>query len=103
MPDENDPTKSANLGQELVDRYFLGRSGALLPYNEFVKERPDVSREEYNQYKNYLFGDKSVVKATMDGVQGPEVTFMGKSLPLMTGILPGVAGVLVPVVASSVA
>ena len=93
-PDENDPTKSANLGQELVDRYFLGRSGALLPYNEFVKERPDVSREEYNQYKNYLFGDKSVVKATMDGVQGPEVTFMGKSLPLMTGILPGVAGVL---------
>ena len=30
----------------------------------------------------------------MDGVQGPEVTFMGKSLPLMTGILPGVAGVL---------
>ena len=94
VPDENDPTKSANLGQELVDRYFLGRSGALLPYDEFVKERPDVSREEYNQYKNYLFGDKSVVKATMDGVQGPEVTFMGKSLPLMTGILPGVAGVL---------
>ena len=94
VPDENDPTKTANLGQELVDRYFLGRSGALLPYDEFVKERPDVSREEYNQYKNYLFGDKSVVKATMDGVQGPEVTFMGKSLPLMTGILPGVAGVL---------
>ena len=88
------PPRAANLGQELVDRYFLGRSGALLPYNEFVKERPDVSREEYNQYKNYLFGDKSVVKATMDGVQGPEVTFMGKSLPLMTGILPGVAGVL---------
>ena len=94
VPDENDPTKTANLGQELVDRYFLGRSGALLPYDEFVKERPDVSRQEYNQYKNYLFGDKSVVKATMDGVQGPEVTFMGKSLPLMTGILPGVAGVL---------
>ena len=81
VPDENDPTKTANLGQELVDRYFLGRSGALLPYDEFVKERPDVSREEYNQYKNYLFGDKSVVKATMDGVQGPEVTFMGESLP----------------------
>ena len=94
VPDENDPTKTANLGQELVDRYFLGRSGALLPYDEFVKERPDVSREEYNQYKNYLFGDRSVVKATMDGVQGPEVTFMGKSIPLMTGILPGVAGVL---------
>lgn len=94
VPDENDPTKTANLGEELIDRYFLGRSGALLPYNEFVKERPDVSREEYNRYKNYLFGDRSVVKATMDGIQGPEVTFMGKSIPLMTGILPGVAGVL---------
>lgn len=94
VPDEEDPTKSANLLAEGIDRYFLGRSGQLLPYDEFVKERPDVSREEYNQYKQYLFGNKGVVKATMDGVQGPEVTFMGKSLPLMTAILPGAAGVL---------
>ena len=94
VPDEEDPTKSANLLAEGIDRYFLGRSGQLLPYDEFVKERPDVSRAEYNQYKQYLFGNKGVVKATMDGVQGPEVTFMGKSLPLMTAILPGAAGVL---------
>ena len=94
VPDEDDPTKSANLLAEGIDRYFLGRSGQLLPYDEFVKERPDVSRAEYNQYKQYLFGNKGVVKATMDGVQGPEVTFMGKSLPLMTAILPGAAGVL---------
>ena len=94
VPDENDPTKTANPVQEVVDRYFLGRSGKLLPYDEFVKERPDVSRQEYNQYKNYLFGNKGVVKATMDGIEGPEVNFMGKSVPLMTGILPGAAAVV---------
>lgn len=94
VPDENDPTKTANPVQEFVDRYFLGRSGKLLPYDEFVKERPDVSRQEYNQYKNYLFGNKGVLKATMDGIEGPEVNFMGKSVPLMTGILPGAAAVI---------
>ena len=30
----------------------------------------------------------------MDGIQGPEVTFMGKSIPLATGILPMAAAVL---------
>ena len=54
VPDEDDPTKSANLLAEGIDRYFLGRSGQLLPYDEFVKERPDVSRAEYNQYKHCL-------------------------------------------------
>ena len=39
-PDENDPTKSANLGQELVDRYFLGRSGALLPTTSLSRNAP---------------------------------------------------------------
>ena len=95
LPSKSDPTQSENQGFELLSRYFLGRTGRLLPYNEFVKERPDVSKKEYMDYKRYLFDNKSPIKATMKGIEGPEVTFLGKSIPLSTGILPlglGVAG-----------
>lgn len=94
VPAEDDPTQSANMAGELTSRYFLGRSGALLPYEEFRKERPDVSKAEYNAYKNYLFSGSSPIKATADGIHGPEVTFMGKSIPLATGILPMAAAVI---------
>ena len=93
LPDQDDPTQTTNMAGELANRYFLGRSGSLLPYDEFVKERPDVSRSEYNAYKNYLFSNKSPIKGTMDGISGPEVNFMGKSIPLATGIIPIAASV----------
>tara|TARA_R100000458_G_scaffold29727_1_gene27267 strand:+ start:7113 stop:8327 length:1215 start_codon:yes stop_codon:yes gene_type:complete len=91
IPDENDPRKSADPVSEILSRYFLGRTGRLLPYNEFIKERPDVSPEQYKNYKQYLFSGMSPVKATTEGIHGPEVTFLGKSIPLTTGVLPLVA------------
>lgn len=94
LPDPENPTQTTNPVGEFANRYFLGRAGALLPYDEFVKERPDVSRQEYNAYKQYLFSGKSPIKATADGIQGPEVTFMGKSIPLATGIAPMVGAVI---------
>lgn len=94
LPDPENPTQTTNPVGEFANRYFLGRTGSLLPYDEFVKERPDVSREEYNAYKQYLFSGKSPIKATADGIQGPEVTFMGKSIPLATGIAPMVGAVI---------
>ncbi len=94
LPSETDPTQTSSPLGELANRYFLGRAGSLLPYDEFVKERPDVSRSEYNAYKNYLFANKSPLKATMDGIHGPEVNFMGKSIPLATGLLPMAAAVV---------
>ena len=94
LPSEVDPRQTTDPVGELASRYFLGRTGALLPYEEFVQERPDVSKQEYNEYKSYLFGNSLPVKATMDGIHGPEVTFMGKSIPLATGVLPAVAAVI---------
>lgn len=91
VPSEVDPTQSADPVGETLSRYLLGRTGSLLPYEQFVQERPDVSRQEYENYKQYLFGNAFPIKATLDGIQGPEVTFMGKSIPLATGILPAVA------------
>jgi hypothetical protein len=94
VPSEGDPTQTADPLAELGSRYFLGRTGALLPYDEFVKERPDVSKSEYDAYKTYLFGNAMPLKATAEGIHGPEVTFLGKSIPVATGVLPAVAAVI---------
>lgn len=101
LPGESDPRVSENPIAEAGARYFLGRTGGLLPYDEFVKERPDVSKEEYYKYKTYLFDKESdinpldgdfnlggVVKGTLDGIHGPEVAFLGKSIPALTGMVP---------------
>ena len=114
IPDAEDPTKAANPILEVAAKYILGRTGNLLPYEEFSQVRPDVSREDYNRYKafkydkkedwNPLDGDFTVlagaVKGTSEGIHGPEVQFLGRSLPVTTTLIPylgalagGVAGV----------
>ena len=115
IPSDEDPSKTSNVIGEIAAKYILGKTGNLLPYEEFVKERPDVSRGEYNAYKAFKYdktGDLNifddgkitlptgVVKATTDGIHGPEVQFLGRSLPVTTTLIPylgalagGVAGV----------
>jgi hypothetical protein len=94
VPSEADRTVAVNPIAEGAARLFLGRTGRLLPYDEFVQERPDVSKGEYEAYKAYLFGGASPIKATLDGIHGPEVSFLGKSMPVATAILPAVAAAL---------
>jgi len=93
LPSQEDKRESSDPLTESVMR-AVGRTGALLPYDEFVKERPDVSREEYESYKSYLFGNKSMIKFNPDGIHGAEINFVGKSVPLLTGLLPVAGGVL---------
>ena len=103
IPDEDNKKQSANPVLEVATKYLMGRTGNLLPYDEFSKERPDVSRGEYNAYKAFKY-DKDVdlnplddgqmtlpgaaAKFTADGIHGPEVQFFGKSLPMTTGAIP---------------
>ena len=108
FPDEQDPTKSSNVVAEIAAKYFLGRTGGLLPWDEFKKVRPDVSKDEYMRYKAFKFdndadmnpldGDFSiptgVLKGTTEGIHGPEVQFLGRSLPVTTAILPAAAGIV---------
>ena len=47
LPSEEDPNKTSNVLGEVAAKYIMGRTGNLLPYDEFVKVRPDVSKEEY--------------------------------------------------------
>ena len=115
IPSDEDPSKTENVIGEVAAKYILGKTGNLLPYDEFSQVRPDVSRGEYNAYKAFKYdkeGDYNifddgkmtlptgVVKATTDGIHGPEVQFLGRSLPLTTTLIPylgavagGVAGV----------
>ena len=107
VPSAEDPRKTADPWQEALSRYFLGRTGRLLPYKEFSRERPDVSPDEYRRYKAYSFDQKTdlnpldgdfnilgALRGTTQGIHGPEVNFMGKSIPIGTGVLPVAAGVI---------
>ena len=74
----------------------------MLPYDEFKKVRPDVSKSEYNAYKAFkwdknmdfdlsdgdITGPAAAFKYTNEGIHGPEVQFLGRSLPVTTGIIP---------------
>ena len=91
-PSPEDPTKTNNVIAEVGQKYILGRTGGLLPYNEFKKVRPDVSLGEYKAYQadkfdnsedlNLLDGDFSVlggfVKGNVEGIMGPEVSMFGR-------------------------
>ena len=92
LPSEGDRRESENPLMEQGLR-AIGMTGRLLPYDEFVKERPDVSRGEYEAYKAYLFGSPMPVKFNPDGIHGAEVNLLGKSIPLLTGVLPVAGGV----------
>ena len=102
LPSEEDPSKTSNVLGEVAMKYIMGRTGNLLPYEDFVKVRPDVSPDEFGRYKAFKF-DKSLdvdpsdgdvglpggaLKYTSEGIHGPEVQFLGRSLPVTTGIVP---------------
>jgi hypothetical protein len=102
FPSQDNPTVSENILGEVAVKYLMGRTGNLLPYDEFVKVRPDVSREEYNRYKAFKFDKRGdidprdgaiglpmgILKATDEGIHGPEVQFLGRSIPATTGLVP---------------
>ena len=109
IPSDEDPSKTDNAVAEIAAKYLLGRTGGLLPWDEFKKVRPDVSKDEYMRYKAFKFdneGDANpfddgqvvlptgVIKATTEGIHGPEIQFLGKSLPLATAVMPTAAAIL---------
>ena len=102
FPSEEDASKTNNVIAEVGAKYILGRTGGLLDYDEFKKVRPDVSKGEYKAYKAFKYDNNTdlnpfdgdivlpagIAKATTDGIHGPEVQFLGRSLPVNTGIVP---------------
>ena len=107
IPSDEDATKTANILLEIGTKYILGQTGKMLPYDEFRQYRPDVTKGEYNAYKAFKYdkaldlditdGDftlpTGVLKGTIDGIHGPEIQFLGRSLPVLTTGLPFAAAV----------
>lgn len=102
LPSAEDPSKTSNAVAEVAAKYILGRTGGLLDYDEFKKVRPDVSKGEYNAYKAFKYDNSTdinlfdgdftvpsgVLKGTTEGIHGPELQFLGRSLPLTTAGIP---------------
>ena len=107
-PTSDDKTKTSNVVAEMGAKYLLGRTGNMLPYSEFKKVRPDVSPEEYRAYKAFKYDKKTdldptdgdltlptgVVKWSNESIHGPELQFLGRGLPLTTGITPFATSVI---------
>ena len=99
---DSDPTKTDNIVGEVAAKYILGRTGNLLNWDEFKKVRPDVSKDEYMRYKAFKYDKETdvnpfdgdftlpvgVLKGTTEGIHGPELQFLGRSMPLLTTLMP---------------
>ena len=107
LESEEDPSKTSNVIGEVAAKYVLGKTGNLLPWDEFKQVRPDVSKDEYMRYKAFKFDKDTdlnpmdgtvtlptgVVKYTNEGIHGPELQFLGRSIPMATGVLPTAAAI----------
>lgn len=95
-PDELNPTKSTDPALDLVQRYLLGRRGRILDWEDFKQERPDISYEKYQAYRDWQSGKTTdplgqatfgIVKFNPDGIQNqPEAQVVGYNVT-PTGVL----------------
>lgn len=110
-PDENDPRQSTQPVLDLlVSRGLLGRNARLLPWEQFREERPDVTFDEYQAYKDYLYNRDpgllskmtlGLVKGTPEGIDGdsPELRVLGYRVT-PEGIVGAGIGASVPLLAA---
>jgi len=102
-PDPEDPTKTTNPASELFQRFFLGRTGRPLAYEKAKEEIPDLTKQRYANYMNFLYNDPGpigqatlgLVKVTPENLQGdPEARILGYpvSIPYAGTLAGGVLG-----------
>lgn len=97
-----DRTKSNNPAAEIAARYFLNRTGRILPEEEFLKERPDVTPEEYARFreaknKNTFFGIEDMPIQTsipLGAIAGTTISAMGNRNKIAGALLGGIAAPL---------
>lgn len=97
LPSDGDPTQSENPALELAARYVFGRTGRLLPWEQFHAERPDIPYSDYaaaaaHQFDKGLLGI-GLLRGTTRNLEGePEATMMGFRVPFSAAT--GAAGLL---------
>jgi hypothetical protein len=79
---------------ELFERFFLGRTGRPLAYEEAKKDIPDLTPERYGNFLRSYYQDKGmlgVLKATPENLQGyPEARLLGYPVTIPSAL--GIAG-----------
>lgn len=79
---------------ELFERFFLGRTGRPLAYDEAKKDIPDLTPERYGNFLRSYYQDKGmlgVLKATPENLQGyPEARLLGYPVTIPSAL--GIAG-----------
>ena len=96
-----DRRQTGQIAPELIDRFVLGRQGRPLKFETARQDIPDLTKQRYANYMNYLYNDKGplgvgIVKGTMENLQGePEVRIVGFPVGLQAvGALAGGAAAL---------
>jgi hypothetical protein len=102
-PSEEDPRVSTNPAMDVLQRYLFGRKGKLLPWEEFTQEKPNVSYEKYQEYKDWRFGEGNdpvrdltmgLAQFTPSNLEGiPELSIMGVGVTPM-GALASAGGLM---------
>ena len=94
-----DRRETGQVGPELVDRFVLGRQGRPLKFETAKEDIPDLTKQRYSNYMNFLYNEKGplgvgVIKGTMENLQGePEARIVGFPVGLQAaGALVGGAG-----------
>ena len=78
-----DRRQTGQIAPELLDRYVLGRQGRPLKYETARQDIPNLTKQRYANYMNFLYNDKGplgvgVLKGTMENLQGePELRIVG--------------------------
>lgn len=92
-----DRRKTTQPVPELFERFFLGRTGRPLAYEEAKKDIPDLTPERYGNFLRNYYQDKGVLgvlKATPENLEGnPEVRLLGYpvTVPSALGVVGGAA------------
>jgi hypothetical protein len=92
-----DRRQTAQPAQELVERFFMGRTGSPLKYETAKQDIPSLTPQRYANYQNFLYNDKGllnlgIIKGTTENLQGvPEVRALGfpVTLPMVGGFVAG--------------
>ena len=110
-PDPEDPTQTTEPGTELFQRFFQGRTGRPLAFEKAREEIPDLTKQRYGNYMNFLYNDPGpigkatmgIVKVTPENLQGdPEARVLGYpvSIPSVTALAGGLAGARMGIISS---
>lgn len=96
-PGSEDRRETSQPAQELIERFFMGRTGEPLKYETAKQDIPSLTPQRYANYQNFLYNEKGllnlgIVKATSENLQGyPEARMLGfpVTIPMVGGFAAG--------------